>query len=869
MKRLVEALLLSLAAVVLLASCGTESTVAVPDEDILDQDKTGGDDNTQEQPCLDTDGDGFAVGAGCPAGIKLDCDDKVATVYPGAPETCGNGQDENCDGKDDVCPNPCLDLDKDGANGKSADCPTGTDCDDYNNTVKPGAAESCGNGVDENCDGKDDTCPAQCKDGDADGYMAPAADCPTGNDCDDKNNTIHPNGVEVCGNQVDENCDGKKDDCPAECKDGDGDGYGDGPDCEGYDCNDANAKVHPGATEVCGNGLDDDCVDGDLVCPSKCEDLDKDGFGVGTDCPVQDCNDADKSVYPGAPEVCGNGKDEDCSGQDLPCTCLDSDGDNYGQGDVCDGPDCNDSDPAINPLAKEVCGNDIDENCDGKKEECPFDCIDGDKDSYGTGKDCKGLDCDDKNAEINPAAQEICENGKDENCDGKDDACPPPNCEDDYDCGKDQLCDQASGTCRTAKVWEWWAPTFYVDTDPAGAGLDLIRSLNFDGDWNATNNVANLGKGNKKATVYYSFVKTSSHWYLGYYVFFPRRWTKWPLGANYENTMRGVLLVVQQDGSAYGKLVMMETMTEDTYFQYTPPNSPLKGSASIDGDINWDLFYPTDHHPVVYVHGEDHGIWGDAYLWNDVSNWDVSGFPGDTGVVYRFGNVAESPVLDNDEVYYELPALNDTLWAKKLEIGSGKLFNEFGHFNYSGSTSTKAVAPWRFIDGNYPLDPEGEILWNPADLVRRHFNTGWGTFSFTYVYNPYVVKVTIKDLGIYVTADPFGGDADPFVNLYMYDGGGYEQLMLSNFYGLQNNWYKSDVSVNTILDMASELGRNYFYGFDYPNEAYFGIQVRDYDGGWSGDEWLMDVEKTQYYDYTGSKLLDWGKSDSVIVVELP
>lgn len=75
-------------------------------------------------------------------------------------------------------------------------------------------------------------------------------------------------------------------------------------------------KPNPGG-EICGNGLDDDC-DGnvDENC-WNCTDLDKDGYGnpASSLCtyPEEDCNDSDPSVHPGAVEIC-NGKDDDCDG---------------------------------------------------------------------------------------------------------------------------------------------------------------------------------------------------------------------------------------------------------------------------------------------------------------------------------------------------------------------------------------------------------------------------------------------------------------------------------------------------------------------------------------------------------------------------
>ena len=81
----------------------------------------------------DGDRDGFSS--------AVDCNDGAANIFPGAPEVFDNGVDENCDGRD----NPNLDRDRDGF-------PQPADCDDGNAKIHPGALEIRGNRVDENCD---------------------------------------------------------------------------------------------------------------------------------------------------------------------------------------------------------------------------------------------------------------------------------------------------------------------------------------------------------------------------------------------------------------------------------------------------------------------------------------------------------------------------------------------------------------------------------------------------------------------------------------------------------------------------------------------------------------------------------------------
>jgi hypothetical protein len=94
--------------------------------------------NTELLEDIDNDGDGFTIAQG-------DCNDNDATIYPGADEICDDGIDQDCNGSD----LSCDDIDNDGDGYTEAQ----GDCNDNDATIYPGAEEICDNGIDNNCDG--------------------------------------------------------------------------------------------------------------------------------------------------------------------------------------------------------------------------------------------------------------------------------------------------------------------------------------------------------------------------------------------------------------------------------------------------------------------------------------------------------------------------------------------------------------------------------------------------------------------------------------------------------------------------------------------------------------------------------------------
>src|SRR5713226_3440840 len=160
---------------------------------------------------------------------------------------------------------------------------------------------------------------------------------------------------------------------------------------------------------------------------------------------------------------------------------------------------------------------------------------------------------------------------------------------------------------------------------------DFLTRFDFDGDWRGDNNWDNLDMGSSQAYVYYAAMETSTHYFLVYDFFYPRRYSDdCAGGACHENDSTGLVLTIRKDGSKYGRVQLMETLARNGVVSYATDSRLRDGAHRVAGDIR----FWRDSHPVVFVEAGSHGVFAASDPHSRYST-ERAEFLGGTGVTYR------------------------------------------------------------------------------------------------------------------------------------------------------------------------------------------------------------------------------------------
>jgi len=345
-------------------------------------------------------------------------------------------------------------------------------------------------------------------------------------------------------------------------------------------------------------------------------------------------------------------------------------------------------------------------------------------------------------------------------------------------CGRDPClaCGLSNLVRLKQLVAEYYAPVIFQDTDSDGYQYDYITKVNFDGDYDASNNRAHADSFQLPGYVYYSVSATSTHFFIGYYFYHP-----YDSGdGTHDNDLEGIMLMVNRsrgDG-VIGELVAMETEAHGQLYQYAycpdrngdgsvdKPDADHEGEATVkstrvedlDGCIrvytaatgtignaqdgsgcvdctSFTLPYRQSYsgvHPLVYSQAQGHGVGACGYgiLLGEV---DCENANGGDGIVYYHGYQADVPMGGGGNwvgkyMYRLIPMdANDPnhdlgLWYLQNPDGSASPSVTFQPWARFTGEDNGADAPWGWDDPDDAQVHVGDIFCDPAFTFDTHLN---------------------------------------------------------------------------------------------------------------------------------------------------
>lgn len=202
-----------------------------------------------------------------------------------------------------------------------------------------------------------------------------------------------------------------------------------------------------------------------------------------------------------------------------------------------------------------------------------------------------------------------------------------------------------------------WAPVIgqrNFSTQPVDRA-NVFTRVDFDQDWRTNNNFLNIPFVNAvEPAVYYSLVESTTHYFVGYYLYYPR------YGQDRENDMIGVMLALRKPGTAAENIDMILSYSNSKWKRWQRP----AGLA-------------VQQRLVVTVRAESHQIETVGTLFKP-------------GVPPVYPDCDNLPAKQNS---YRLTNLAE-LWQRRNDIGAGRVFSRWGYFD--GYYYKDTAVPWEW-----------------------------------------------------------------------------------------------------------------------------------------------------------------------------
>jgi hypothetical protein len=442
---------------------------------------------------------------------------------------------------------------------------------------------------------------------------------------------------------------------------------------------------------------------------------------------------------------------------------------------------------------------------------------------------------------------------------------------------------------NTDCAWSYPLPGFC--TNENGRLQDYLSRVDYDGDWDASNNWDNLystfnwDSNRPRGYIYFGVVSTATHHYINYNFYHPRDWNSREVNdGTHENDLEPLLVVVRRDGAPFGRIEAAITDAHNNFYSYIPPGGLLTGNTAAEStlDIDGTLVMNTTNgrHPEIYVESGGHG----PYHFDP-----SSGVENESDIIvyhpYRptFGAEGVPPMPPKASTsgqvtaYYDLIS-DDTLWARRFDYAHGACagdgtpdghgtFKSWGTFN-DGSGSGGAKAFWFQDDTNDGPTYRGELAFDPAKVHDHYFL--YPTVDQpvrSYLKNKYAVEVRLQQIMSKANLDPGenpAGNSDVYwaVDVGIRETSGsvsWRRAVDRTSIGRTTfGWYKVDYPLGAWVTTENFMPRSRFYAIrsDCSAEACSLCpsgpgpwQVRLYDADWpSGEECIYSSGSTCYFE---------------------